>query len=94
MGSLSSSRTSGCLGGKLNAASAHPRHQRSPEGRLDHRDRQCAYRQASRAARVTDRVVQGGGVTLTAHLLHFRYGMLGEVGGGRRVQCRHTERLA
>jgi hypothetical protein len=33
---------------------ANRRHQRSPEGRLDHRDRQRAYRQRHAPARVTD----------------------------------------
>ncbi len=32
----------------------HRRHQRSPEGRLDHRDRQRAYRRRHAPARVTD----------------------------------------
>jgi hypothetical protein len=33
---------------------ANGRHQQSPEGRLDHRDRQRAYRQLRLAGRVTD----------------------------------------
>ncbi len=33
---------------------ANRRHQQSPEGRLDHRDRQRAYRQLRLAGRVTD----------------------------------------
>ncbi len=37
---------------------ANRRHQQSPEGRLDHRDRQRAYRQRLAQARVTD---QGSG---------------------------------
>lgn len=37
---------------------ANRRHQQSPEGRLDHRDRQRAYRQRRARARVTD---QGSG---------------------------------
>jgi len=38
---------------------ANRRHQQSPEGRLDHRDRQRAYRGRCRQARVTDQASLG-----------------------------------
>ena len=41
---------------------ANRRHQRSPEGRLDHRDRQCEYRERCAQARVTDQ----GSPTITS----------------------------
>lgn len=39
---------------------ANRRHQQSPEGRLDHRDRQREYRRRRQAARVTDQRSQPG----------------------------------
>ena len=39
---------------RLQCRAANRRHQQSPEGRADHRDRQRAYRQRQQQARVTD----------------------------------------
>lgn len=47
---------------RLQCRAANLRHQRSEEGRLDHRDRQRAYRQRQAAALVTD---QGSQAPLT-----------------------------
>jgi hypothetical protein len=42
------------LARRLSHRAANRRHQRSEEGRLDHLDRQCAYRRRRAEARVTD----------------------------------------
>ena len=46
--------TAACRRNGVNGGPPNARHQRSPEGRLDHRDHQRAYRARCRLRRVTD----------------------------------------
>ena len=45
---------------------ANQRHQRSPEGRLDHRDRQRAYRERQADAQENESVTDQGSVSITS----------------------------
>lgn len=72
---------------------ANHRHQHSPEGRLDHRDRQRAYRRRH-ARRVTDqgsaRRSSSGSIVRQPSAALWRRA----IAGGRRVRCIACGRLA
>jgi len=60
---------------------ANRRHQQSPEGRLDHRDRQRAYRQRQVRARVTDQASRAPSATGNIPLPVFAPPVATEEGG-------------
>lgn len=62
---------------------ANGRHQRSEEGRLDHRDRQRSYRQRQAARRVTD---QGSGEEVDSFTLPL-LALLPESASGEVICC-------
>lgn len=63
---------------------ANRRHQRSLEGRLDHRDRQRAYRRRQRARRVTD---QGSASRLASGIIAAARSIRGSRAARGRICC-------